>query len=263
MKNHLHGNAKTTPRIRQEIQASNQSIMWLAKHYKLNPKTIIRWKNSGSVLDKKSGPKTRQSVLNPLERQIICELRRQLKLPLDDVFKLLKSSIPKLTRSNLHRCLQYYGLSRLPNSKNANAIGRVSIDLTKLLVKGRNYWLLVAIDARTKYLYIELRKQATQKNAAAFLQNLQMQCAFKITQVSTSNAAQFSKDLAPNSAFTQLCSRLNIRHKITQSQPPWNQGQVEITSMATKSAAEDFQELQTQLQRFLSHYHQQLQLKKT
>ncbi len=34
----LHANAKTTPRIRTEIQNATASIAVLAKYYKLNPK---------------------------------------------------------------------------------------------------------------------------------------------------------------------------------------------------------------------------------
>jgi len=90
----LHANAKTTPRIRQEIQNSTASIALLAKHYNLNPKTVIRWKNADSVSDKKSGPKIRKSVLTNLEQQAICEVRRQLQLPLDDIFIVLKPGIP-------------------------------------------------------------------------------------------------------------------------------------------------------------------------
>ena len=110
----LHANTKTTPRIRTEIQNATVSSALLAKHYKLNPKTIIRWKNSKSVADKKSGPKVRKSVLSNIQQQAICELRRQLQLPLDDIFIVLKPGIPKLSRSKLHRCLQQHGLSRLP-----------------------------------------------------------------------------------------------------------------------------------------------------
>jgi hypothetical protein len=67
----LHANAKTTPRIRQEIQNSTASITLLAKHYNLNHKMVIRWKNADSVSDKKSGPKIRKSVLTSLEQQAI------------------------------------------------------------------------------------------------------------------------------------------------------------------------------------------------
>ena len=65
----LHANAKTTPRIREEIKNANASIAALAKHYNLNPKTVIKWKNADSTADNKSGPIIRKSVLSQLEQQ--------------------------------------------------------------------------------------------------------------------------------------------------------------------------------------------------
>lgn len=38
----LHGNAKTTPRVRKEIQNANKSIFELAKIYHPTPKTISK-----------------------------------------------------------------------------------------------------------------------------------------------------------------------------------------------------------------------------
>mgnify|MGYP000344748090 FL=1 len=67
---------KTTPRIRTEIQNSTASIAVLAKHYKLNPKTISHWKNTKSITDKKSASKVRKRVLSAVEQQTICEVRR-------------------------------------------------------------------------------------------------------------------------------------------------------------------------------------------
>lgn len=57
--------------------------------------------------------------------------------------------MPKLSRSNLHRCLQYHGLSRLPKEDdegkvkhkpfNAYPIGYVHIDITELLCGSGKY----------------------------------------------------------------------------------------------------------------------------
>ena len=41
-------------------------------------------------------------------------LRRHTLLPLDDCLYALQPTIPHLTRSSLHRCLQRHGISRLP-----------------------------------------------------------------------------------------------------------------------------------------------------
>ena len=116
----LHGNATTTPRIRKEIQDSKKSIAQLAKQFGVNPKTVIKWKHRTTTEDEKTGPKTRKSALTELEQLLICEVRRTLQLSLDDLFMTLKPVIPALSRSNLHRCLQYYGLSQLPKPESKN-----------------------------------------------------------------------------------------------------------------------------------------------
>ncbi len=36
----LHGSARTTPRVRAELQASKESTRSLAEQYGLNPKTV-------------------------------------------------------------------------------------------------------------------------------------------------------------------------------------------------------------------------------
>jgi len=110
-----HANAKTTARVRAEIQVSTETIAALSKRFSLNPKTVRYWKHAGRVTDKKSGPaRPRSTVLTPAGEQVICEFRRQTKFSLDDVFISLKAQIPALTRSNLHRCLRRHGLNRLP-----------------------------------------------------------------------------------------------------------------------------------------------------
>ena len=64
------------------------------------------------------GPSAPHStVLTPAEEAMIVEFRRQTLLPLDDVLGCLRDSIPKLTRSSLHRCLERHGISRLPEGQ--------------------------------------------------------------------------------------------------------------------------------------------------
>ena len=112
-----HANAKTTARIRKEIQDSDETIAQLSERLSLNPKTVLYWKHAGRVTDKKSGPKEpRSTVLSEAEEQSICEFRRLTRFSLDDVFVLLRDQIPALTRSNLHRCLKRHNLNRLPAS---------------------------------------------------------------------------------------------------------------------------------------------------
>jgi len=111
----LHCSARTTPRVRAELQASKASTRALAAQYGLNPKTVAKWRARKSTTDAAMGPRDpRSTVLSSAEEAIIVEFRRRTLLPLDDVMGCLRDAIPKLTRSALHRCLQRHGVSRLP-----------------------------------------------------------------------------------------------------------------------------------------------------
>jgi len=62
------------------------------------------------------GPKAIHStVLTNEEEAMIVAFRRHTLLPLDDCLFALQATIPHLTRSALHRCLQRHGISRLPD----------------------------------------------------------------------------------------------------------------------------------------------------
>src|SRR4051812_14338295 len=98
----LHGSARTTPRIRAELQASQEATRVLAARYGLNPKTVQKWRKRTTTADQPMGPKRpRSAVLTEAEEAIVVEFRRRTLLPLDDVLGCLRESIPKLTRSAL------------------------------------------------------------------------------------------------------------------------------------------------------------------
>ena len=46
---------------------------------------------------------------------MVVAFRRHTLLPLDDCLYALQPTIPHLTRSSLHRCLQRHAISRLPD----------------------------------------------------------------------------------------------------------------------------------------------------
>jgi hypothetical protein len=52
----LHGCATTTESIRRAIQNSQESLRALSKPYGINPKTVAKWKQRGSVADLPTGP---------------------------------------------------------------------------------------------------------------------------------------------------------------------------------------------------------------
>ena len=71
---------------------------------------------------------------------MVVEFRRRTLLPLDNLMGCLRDSIPKLTRSSLHRCLERHGISRLPEDPDHSSkrgtfadtkIGYVPIDISE------------------------------------------------------------------------------------------------------------------------------------
>src|SRR3954471_2093103 len=112
-----HGSATTTAAIRRAIQHSQESLRALAKRYGVNQKTIAKWKRRTSVADVRTGPtEPRSTVLSIEEEAVVVAFRRHTLLPLDDCLYALQATIPHLTRSSLHRCLQRHGISRLPDT---------------------------------------------------------------------------------------------------------------------------------------------------
>ena len=60
----LHGCATTTETIRRAIQHSQESLRALAKRYGINPKTVAKWRQRGSVADLPTGPKAPKSTVS-------------------------------------------------------------------------------------------------------------------------------------------------------------------------------------------------------
>ena len=110
----LHGSATTTEAVRRAIQHSQESLRSLAKRYGINQETVAKWKRRTSVTEVPTGPKQASStVLSADQEAIVVAFRKHTLLPLDDCLYALQPTLPKLTRSALHRCLQRNGTSRL------------------------------------------------------------------------------------------------------------------------------------------------------
>src|SRR3954453_7965990 len=64
----LHGSARTTPRVRAELQASQEATRVLAARYGLNPKTVAKWRRRTTTTDRPMGPaRPHSSVLTETE----------------------------------------------------------------------------------------------------------------------------------------------------------------------------------------------------
>lgn len=94
---------------------SQASIRTLAERYSINPKTVAKWKKRQFASGAPMGPREPCStVLSKEEEAIVVTFRRHTLLPLDDSLYARQATLPRLTRSSLHRCFQRHGISRLP-----------------------------------------------------------------------------------------------------------------------------------------------------
>src|SRR5579875_1197220 len=197
----LHGSATTTGAVRRAIQGSQESLRSLARRYGINQKTVAKWKRRSSVADVPTGPKqARSTVLSAEEEAIVVAFRKHTLLPLDDCLYALQPTLPKLTRSALHHCLQRNGISRLPDVEGEKEpkrkfkpypIGFFHIDIAEVQTAGGKLYLFVAIDRTSKFAFTELVEQATRVTASTFLLALIAAVPYKIHTVLTDNGIQF------------------------------------------------------------------------
>jgi len=197
----LHGSATTTEAIRRAIQNSQESLRALSKRYGIN-QTVAKWRKRTSVADLPTGPREAHStVLSIEEEAVIVAFRRHTLLPLDDCLYALQPTIPHLTRSSLHRCLQRHGISQLPEVEGDKPvkqkfktypIGYFHIDIAEVHTAQGKLYLLVAIDRTSKFAFVELHEKATRRVAGNFLRALVAAVPYKVHTVLTDNGTHFT-----------------------------------------------------------------------
>ncbi len=254
----LHGSARTTPRVRAELQASQETTRVLAARYGLNPKTVAKWRRRTFTADARMGPsRPRSSVLTETEEAVIVEFRRRTLLPLDDVLGCLRETIPALSRSALHRCLQRHGISRLPQDEEKPSkrkrfaetrIGYVHIDICELRLTQGKLFMFLAIDRVSKFVHVAFFDANTKLNGAAFLREVVQVFPYRIHTVLTDNGMAFA-DLPKNRGrypeieaifgghiFDRVCHEHGIEHRLTKPYHPWTNGQAERMNRSVKEA---------------------------
>jgi transposase InsO family protein len=261
--------------VRRAIQDSQESLNRLSARYGINPKTVAKWRKRESIQDAPMGPsKPRSTVLTTEQEALVVAFRKHTLLPLDDCLYALQATIPALTRSALHRCLQRHGISRLPEIDGdkpakkqkfkAYPIGYFHVDIAEVCTEEGKLRLLVAIDRTSKFVYAELHPSAGKMEAAQFLRNLIAAVPYKLHTVLTDNGIQFSNQerhrYAGPHIFDRVCIANGIEHRLTKINHPWTNGQVERMNRTLKEATvkkfyyQTHQDLKEHLQTFLMAY---------
>jgi transposase InsO family protein len=284
----LHSCARTTAAVRRAIQHSQESLLKLSRRYGINPKTVLKWRKRSFAEDAPMGPKERRStVLTQEEEAIIVAFRKHTLLPLDDCLYALQATLPHLTRSALHRCLQRHGINRLPHLEapapgrqkfKSYPIGYFHIDLTEVRTEEGKLHLFVAVDRTSKLVLARLVANATRQTAADFLDELVQAVPYQIHTVLTDNGTHFTspgngRSAAPEiraalaagelfraHSFEYACARHQIDHRLTKPNHPWTNGQVERMNRTIKEATvrtyhyQSHAQLQEHLAAFLNAY---------
>jgi len=246
----LHGSARTTEAVRRAIQLRQESVRALARRFGVSPTTVQKWRKRSTTADAKMGPKVaRSTVLTPEEEAIVVAFRRHTLLPLDDCLYALQPTIPHLTRSALHRCLQRHGISRLPEVDGdrpgkkrfaSYPIGYFHIDIAEVSTEEGKLRLFVAIDRTSKFAFARLVESAGKMEAARFLRELVEAVPYRIHTVLTDNGVRFTprkRDVWDGRhIFDRVCDEHGIEHRLTKVNHPWTNGQVERMNRTLKDA---------------------------
>ncbi len=216
--------------------------------------------------------------------------RKHTLLPLDDCLYALQESIPHLTRSSLHRCLQRHDISRLPDVPGADGkkkpkkkfkkypIGYVHIDIAEVHTAEGRLYLFVAIDGTSKFVYVELQEKATRRIAGDFLKAFLKVIPYNVHTILTDNGVQFTdtrgqyrttkeiqhcmanKELFLCTTFELICAKEDIDYRRTKPAHPWTNGQVERMNRTIKEATtkryhyDSHQQLKQHLYNFINAY---------
>jgi transposase InsO family protein/transposase-like protein len=250
----LHPEARTTPKLRAEIQStSGQTQKALAEQYNVTPQTIRKWQRRENVNDRPHTPHTLHATLTDAQEWIVVELRQTLLLSLDDLTAITKEYInPQASRSGVDRCLRRHGVSNLRVLKQAlygdepepkktfkdYEPGYIHIDikyLPKMPDEETHQYLYVAIDRASRSVCLAIYPDKTSTNASAFLHKVEQHFPFKIEYVLTDNGKEFTDrftaagERTPTGQhdFDVICNVIGAEHRLIKPYTPKTNGMVE------------------------------------
>jgi len=259
----LHKQTTTTPKIRAEIQASDEPAWIMAERCGISEQTVWKWRKRDSVQNRSHTAHRLQTTLTPAQEAVAVALRKTLLVSLDDLLAVVREFLnPSASRSGLDRCLLRHGVGNLRDLKGKTACpkhggfkayvpGYLHIDVKYLPQtadeRSRRY-LFVAIDRATRWVFVRVCNSKTAANARRFLRDLERACPVRIRTILTDRAIGTSlvretmargkeftdrlfglRRLAQSGrhAFDRLCTELDIEHRLTPPRSPQTNGMVE------------------------------------
>jgi transposase len=218
MSTRIHPQARTTPKIRQEIKDSGLSEREAAKVFNISRATAAKWLKRDDVQDRSHRAHTLHITLSATQEAIVLSLRQTLYLPLDDLLYITRQYINSaVSRAGLARLLKREGMSRLedviPKAKGETLSakktfkdyqpGFVHIDIKYLPQmpdrSSRRY--VRRHRSPTRWVFLHIYGDMTDKSSIDFLRRLKLASPISIGKANKQNASYFAIQPCPRSAM--------------------------------------------------------------
>jgi hypothetical protein len=191
---------------------------------------------------------SRTTKLSLVEERLICELRSQVLLALDDITEVMRRCVRAgISRSAVHRCLVRHGLNKMPKPDKPQVgvfetagVGFIHIDLKHLpaLDRAKSY-AFVAIDRATRFIHVEIVACRDGSTIAGCLERFLQAFPHTVHTVLTDNGSEFTDRFAADvkdkpedkpsgrHPFDRACAARQIRHRLIKPIHPQTNGVVE------------------------------------
>jgi transposase InsO family protein len=282
--NSYHPNARTTVQIRREIVLSTLGTKDAAIKFNVHENTIRKWRKRelDNLKDLSHATTIRSYTLTEFEQNLIAAVKKITLFSIDDLLEVLKPFIKNLNRDNLYTTLKQRGINRndlfLPPEESEKPVvkkfknyepGYIHIDIKYLpKMNGERKYLFVAIDRKTRLVFIKIYKDKTAKSAEDFLEESIKFFPFKITRLLTDNGKEFTDRFRPKTDFKptgnhildKKCELHNIEHRLTKSKTPQTNGMVErmnrriVDNVLKPIIFKDYNELELTIKQYIDSY---------
>ncbi|RXZ42003.1 IS481 family transposase [Crenobacter cavernae] len=222
------------------MRHSDKTQRELAEERGVGIGTLRKWQRRESTEDRSHISPPLQTTLSQAQEVVVVELRKSLKLPLDDLLSVTRAFInDQVSRAGLDRCLRRYGISCLSDIEPASGLtakphkafkayqpGFIHLDvksLPQMPDETSRKYLFVAIDRASRWVFAQILPRKTAACAERFLKALAKAAPFKIYALLTDNGSEFTdrlfnkqKQASGEHEFDRLCTALGIEHRLTK-----------------------------------------------
>ncbi|MBE6312226.1 MAG: IS481 family transposase [Bacteroidales bacterium] len=221
---HLHNNATTTENLRKLIQETTENYAVFCRRHGISHTTFYRWRKRTFTKDVSCARHTQQKALTPEDEYFIRELYRLTGATgtyIHEVFTNRKN----ISVSAIYRCLkpirekkarEYFKFEKYP-------LGFVHVDVHySPQINKKKYYLYVAIERNTRYLYMDVYDSKNKKATLLFMQNMLAFYSFDVHTILSDNGLEFK-----NNEVHNYLNNIGIKHKFIKPYNPRTNGMVE------------------------------------